>query len=131
MPKLTPEQLDAAADAWHARIDRLVDDRRANEQELAELEFCRAKEVDRVRSLPRQVRRRTPAGARLRHGRGSLIRAYSGSRASFQEAGSRARLSACGPSGPIRGGDRQQVGSLVEHVADVALDPVPANLLVV
>ena len=39
--------------------------------------------------------------------------------------------SACGASGLMRGGDRQQVGSLVKRVADVALDPVPANLLVV
>ena len=30
-----------------------------------------------------------------------------------------------------RDGDRQQVGSLVERVADVPLDPVPANLLLV
>jgi len=41
------------------------------------------------------------------------------------------RISALRPSGVTRGGGRQQVGSLVERVADVTLDPVPANLLVV
>ena len=41
------------------------------------------------------------------------------------------RISAPGPSDVPRGGDRQRVGSLVERVADVPLDPVPANLLVV
>jgi pimeloyl-ACP methyl ester carboxylesterase len=39
-------------------------------------------------------------------------------------------VSAPGPSGVRRGGDRQQVGSLVERVADMPLDPAPANLLV-
>ena len=40
-------------------------------------------------------------------------------------------MSAPEPLGVPRGGDRQHVGSLVERVADVPLDPVPANLLVV
>ncbi len=35
----------------------------------------------------------------------------------------RGRISAPGPSGVPRGGDRQHVGSLVERVADVPLDP--------
>jgi hypothetical protein len=36
-----------------------------------------------------------------------------------------------GPDGGSRRSDGQQVGSLVERVANVPLDPVPANLLVV
>jgi hypothetical protein len=43
----------------------------------------------------------------------------------------RALTSAPGAGGGPRRGDRQHVGSLVERVADVPLDPVPANLLVV
>jgi hypothetical protein len=43
----------------------------------------------------------------------------------------RGRLSTRGTSGVTGGSDRQHVGTLVERVADVALDPVPANLLVV
>ena len=63
---------------------------------------------------------------------GTEIRAVRSAAPTRPDPGSvRGRISARGPSSVLRRGDRQQVGSLVERVADVPLDPVPANLLVV
>jgi hypothetical protein len=87
MPKLTTEQLDAAADAFLANVEAMLGARKADEDGRAELEFARSREFERVQSIPREKIKRAKPHARL-HAitigveRGKRFRAFKAARRS-------------------------------------------------